>query len=255
MGNTLSYIPLEECINAYLDESEQSISKYYKCHNLAFRGMTEMGLDFFYRIKSVKLPINANMTVNIPSDCLQWNKIGALNAQGEVVPLKQNDKMTLFGDDLPDRITKDEDATINNFYCNTNWTFYNYWDGLTFGNIYGVPSGGYGIGQFKIDLPNGVILLNPGFSFPYLIVEYVSAPKDDETYYVPIQFKEAIISYLRWKDLISMPNSRKGGLGDKRDRRHEYFNDRRLAIARFNPLRMEQAHEDSMEAVRLTIKI
>ncbi len=254
MANTLSYIPLEQIINEYLDESEQSIHKYYKCHNLAFRGMTECGLDFFYKIKSVKLPINANKTVTIPSDCLQWNKIGALNSSGEVVPLKQNDKMTLFGGNLPDRIAKVEDATIDNFYTQDPYIFYNYWYDGAFCNLFGIPSGGYGVGQFKVDLSSGVILLNPDFAFPYVIMEYVAAPKDDENYYVPIQFKETIIFFLAWRDIAFLPNSRRGSLGDKRDRKHDYFTERRLAIARFTPLRLEQAYEDSIEGNRLTVK-
>jgi hypothetical protein len=254
MPNTLSYIKLEDCVNEYLDASEQSIHKFFKYHNLAYRALTELGLDFFYKVKSVKLLVRGNKTVAIPADCLQWNKIGALNSSGEVVPLKQNDKMTLFASGLPDRIQKDEDATIDNFYTQDPYIFYNYWDNGAFGNLYGIPSGGYGVGQFKVDLSGGVILLNPDFCFDYLIVEYVSAPKEDETYYIPIQFKEAVIAYIGWKDIQFLPNSRKGGLSDKRDRKHDYYNERRLAIARFKPLRLDQAYEQNLESQRLTIK-
>lgn len=72
--------------------------------------------------------------------------------------------------------------------------------------------------------------------------------------YVPIQFKEAIISYLRWKDIISIPSSRKGSIGDKAQRRHEYFNDRRLAVARYKPIHLEEAYQWNLENQRLVVK-
>ena len=60
MSNThQQYVSLDTVINMYLDRSEQSIHKYYKCWQIAFSGMEELGLDFFYQIKSVKLPVNS----------------------------------------------------------------------------------------------------------------------------------------------------------------------------------------------------
>lgn len=253
MGETLFYIPLEECVNDYLDESEQGISKAVKCHNLAFRLMTELGLDAFYKVQTVELTVLANKTVVIPNN-LQWTKVGVKNERGDWIPLKQNDKLIKLAANLPDRITKVEDNTIGPIY-NQNWNvFCNYWNGFAFVNLYGIPSGGYGVGQFSVDVSDGVIILNPDFAFPYVLVEGIIAPDGTETYYVPIQFKEAIIAGLAWLDIRNMPNGRKAGLGDKRDRRHEYYNQRRLALARFKPYREDQAYETNLENIRLTIK-
>lgn len=62
------YITLDSVVNNYLDQSEQGVHKYYKIWQLAFRGLETLGLDFFYAVKSVKLPVNPNKTVTIPSD-------------------------------------------------------------------------------------------------------------------------------------------------------------------------------------------
>lgn len=62
------WVTIDECVNLYLDRSEQSVHKYMKCWHLAFQGMEQLGLDFFYRIKSVKLPVAANFTVALPDD-------------------------------------------------------------------------------------------------------------------------------------------------------------------------------------------
>jgi hypothetical protein len=255
MGDHQSWIKLEECINDYIDESEQNIHKYFKLWHLAFRGMTELGLDFFYQVKSIKLPVNANLTVNLPPDYLQYTKVGILNSKGEIIPLSYNNKLTTYADQLPDRIEKTQDKSLWTWYDFNNLIWYNYWDGQNFTNLYGIPSGAPFVGNFKIDTANSIILLDECYTWDYLMLEYTSSPQEGGEYYIPIQFKEALISYLRWKDIISIPNSRRGNLGDKSQRRHEFFNDRRLAIARWKPISLEEAYEWSMQSQRMVVKL
>jgi hypothetical protein len=237
-----------------MDESEQSIHKQFKLTQLAYRACDELGLDFFYQIKTAKLPVNTNYTVDIPENCLNIVKAGILNARGEIVPLYQNNKLTTYADLFPDRMSKVIDNSVLGWYVNVNNVYFNYWDGFSYGNLYGVPSGQPFVGSFKIDNENGVILLSNNFAFEYLIVEYLAGPAPDQTVYVPIQFKEAIIAYLAWKDIKSIPTSRRGAIMDKRDRRHEYYNERRLAIARYKPIRMSEAYQLNLENQRLTVK-
>ena len=91
-----SYITIDECITAYIDEAEQSIHKYYKLWQLAFRGLTELGLDFFYVVNPLNFRYLANLTVPLPPDYLNYSKIGVLNSQGEIVPLMYNSKLTTY---------------------------------------------------------------------------------------------------------------------------------------------------------------
>lgn len=254
MGEHRQWIPLEECILAYIDEAELPPHKYFKLWHIAFRGMTELGLDFFYQVASFKLPVNANLTVNLPPNYLQWTKVGILNSKGEIVPLAYNSKLTTYADQLPDRLTKTQDNSLWTWYNYNNLIFYNYWDGQVFTNLYGIPSGAPFVGDFKIDNDNGLIVLDEQFCWDYVMLECVVSPKEGGEYYVPVQFKEAIISYLRWKDIISLPTSRRGSLGDKEQRRREYFNDRRLAIARWKPTSLEEAYHWSLENQRLVVK-
>ena len=254
VGSHQQWIDLEVCITDYLNESEQGIHKFYKLWHIAFRAMTELGLDFFYTIKSVKLPVNGNLTVTLPGDYINYSKIGVFNANSEVIPLTYNNKLTFFNDLQSTRAQNTEDNTLWNFYAFNSPIFYNYWDGQYFTALYGLPSGQPFVGEFKIDNANGIILLNEGFYYDYIVLEYISSPKQGQAYFVPIQFKEAVISYLRWKDIISLPSSRRGNLGDKRDRRHEFYNDRRIAMARYDPIDLEQAYEVNLRNQRLTVK-
>ena len=248
------WISVDECINAYMDESEQGNHKYFKLWNLAYRALTELGLDFFYSVKSVKLPVNANLTVTLPADYLNYTKVGILNAQGEIIPLSVNNNLTTAFDMQPSRLSQTQDPTVFTGYSPQGIVWWNYWNGYGLSNLYGLPSGSPFVGNFKIDNKNGVIVLDENFMFDYVMLEYISSPQQGQDYYVPIQFKEAVVSYLRWKDIISLPTSRKGSLGDKRDRRADYYNERRLAIARYDAVNLSDLYEWQLKNQRLGVK-
>jgi hypothetical protein len=256
MSNThQQYVPIDDIVRLYLDQSEQSIHKYYKCWQLAFRGMEEMGLDFFYQIKSVKLPVNANLTVPLPDDYLNYTKVGVLNSQGEIIPMGYNSNLTTYADLQPTRVEQTQDNTILDLVQFNTPIWYNYWTDGTFSNVYGLPSGSPFIGDFKIDNHNGVIVLSQNFGYEYVMLEYIASPKEGEDYYVPVHFKTALMWYIAYNDIAMMPNSRKGTLGDKEQRRRQYFNERRLAHARFKPVDLYSAYQWQLENQRLTVKI
>ncbi len=250
-----NYITVDSTITDYMGEAELSIHRYKKLFDIAYRGMYDLGLDFFFEIRTFKLPINANLTVNIPANCLNLIKAGVLNGKGEIIPLYSNSKLTTYADLLPDRISKTQDNTIFNWdiTCNGGW-YYNYWANGTYTNLYGLPSGAPFIGSFKYDSVNGIIVLSEDYEFDYLMIECLVGPEEGQDYYIPVQFREALIAWIAWLDIRNMPTSRKGNLGDKRDRRNEYYNQRRLAIARYSPFRIEDAIQASQEMTRMTIK-
>jgi hypothetical protein len=254
MAQHQQFVEIDEIINSFIDESEQSIHKFFKLWHIAFRGMTELGLDFFYKVKSLKLPINANFTVNLPADYLQYSKIGVLNDRGEIIPLRYNEKLTYYADQLPDRLEKTQDPTLFDAVSNNSPVWFNYWNGYMYTNLYGLPSGAPFVGSFKIDEQAGIILLDENFIYEYLMVEYVATPQEGEVYRIPIQFKEALISYLRWKDIISIPSKTHVNNSNVQMRRHEFFNDRRIALARFRPYYLEQAYMLNLEMTRKTVK-
>lgn len=254
MAQIGQFIEIDECINGYIDEAQLSIHNYFRLWQMAFRIMTDLGLSFFYQIKSVKLPINPNFTVDLPSDYLNYSKVGVLNDIGEVIPLRYNDKLTTYAEFSDDRLQKTQDNTLFNFFLFNTPIWYNFWTGNSFSTLYGMPSGAPFVGNFKIDNNAGLILLNETFTYPYIILEYISSPQQGQQYYVPIQFKEAMIAGLAWLDIRSLPSSRRGSLGDKRDRRHEFYNQRRLAWATYRPLHLQEAYEWNLQNTRLTVK-
>ena len=250
MSQHLSYVTLESIVQDYLTEGELPNHKYFKVWHLAYRGMEQLGLDAFYKIQTVKLPVNSNYTVVLPSDYVNWTKVGVLNDNGEIIPLYQNDKMTTFADLSSTRLEQTQDNTLWDWDTN-NWN--NYWNGQAFINIYGTPSGAPFVGSFKIDNENGVMLLDEKFKYDYVMIEYVASPQQGQEYYVPVQFREALIAWLWWKDKRAA-NTNRGQVGLSRDAKNDFFNERRNAIARWKPTRQLERYQASQEMTRLTVK-
>ena len=252
MATHLPYITIESVIQDYLVENDKSIHDYFKVFHLAFRGLEQLGLDFFYRVQSVKLPINANFTVTLPADYLNWCKIGILNDNGAIITLKENNNMTTYADLLPNRIEKTNDPD-SLWLQDGQGLWSNFWNG-GFGtsSVLGVPSGEPFVGEFKVDVENGVIILNQNFQRQYLMLEYLCSPQQGGTYYLPVQFREALIAWLNWK-MAKIGSSRyawriEGNL------KHEFICERRNAAARWHPIRKQQIYQVSQELSRLAIK-
>ena len=247
------WISLESCIYDYISEAELSQHKYFKLYHAAFRGMEDLGLDFFYQVKSVKLPINSNKTVTLPADYRQYTKLGILNGVGELVPLKYNQNLTTFSDLQPARVADTTSSNFVNYYSFSSPIFFNYWNGSSYDNLYGVNGNGLYGGGFKIDEANGVILLDSSFGYTGLVLEYVATPKEDEQYFVPSAFREAIVAWIAWVDIRNLTYKR--GMSQLiQMRRHEYFEARRLGIQKHRPFYLDQAYLAHLDSSKLVVK-
>lgn len=248
-----SWILLDTVVYDYLTESEQGENKFFKLWNICFRGMEQLGIDFFYEIKTVILQIDSTKTAKLPHDFANYSKIGCLNSFGQIVPFTYNNSLTLFAATNPERLTRIQSDSYYNLYQPESLCYYNYWDGYGYGNMYGIPSGGYQ-GTFRIDEPNQVIVFENEFTYNSIALEYVALPKEGESYYVPSIFREALIAWMAWKDINSAPLKRAVNL-DKEARRRDFGNERRLARARYKPFHLMEAYQWNLQTQRLTIKM
>jgi hypothetical protein len=254
MSQQQGWISLDSCIYDYISEAELSQHKYFKLYHLAFRCMENLGLDFFYQIKTIKLLVNANKTVTLPADFRKYNKVGILNGIGQLVPFKYNENLTTYDDLRAGRIAEVSANNFASYYSYSSPVFFNYWDGSSYGNLYGIPLTGIYGGGFKINEADGVILLDTTFGWSELYMEYTANPSADREYRIPSEFREAMIAWLAWRDIANVKTSSHYNLGDKRDRRHEYFEARRKGIAQYRPFYLDQAYIQNVESQRLVIK-
>jgi hypothetical protein len=253
MSQNRQFIPLKSCITHYLDQSEQSNHKYYKLFHLGTRGMDDMGLDFFYAARSFKIPVNANLTATIPGNVIKITKVGVFNQQGDVIPLSNNNKLSTAFDLAPTRLEQTQDNTIPTQLDQQGVWFYNYWNGNGYGNLYGYSSG-VAVGSYKIDNQNGVIVLGESFYYPYVLIEAICSEDENNECYLPIQFREAMIAWLAWQDTKYIPTKTHVQNSSVEARRRDYYNERKKAIAKYDPISIPDLYQWQLENQRMTVK-
>jgi len=198
--NTGMYVPLKTIVAYFLDEYNKSDGDQDQAWILGFRALTKLNQQIAAEPKTVRLPLLPNKTVQIPSDCISWSKIGLLNTHGEVVTLKINNGLTTFRDNNPNRL-EDLTPNINDSVVALGGTplFLNYFYNDGYYNLFGLGGGLIQYGECRVDERNGVILMPADFKYRDIIFEYISSPERDGDYVVPTVLTEAIIAFIAWK--------------------------------------------------------
>lgn len=247
MKDSARYVPLETIVKFYMSEANLTGAHYQRLYHLAHRGLVDIGLDITEEPKTLKLDVDANKTVVIPDDYIQWIKVGVLNERGEVATLRRNDSLTTYGMEDNDRLSKNTGDGVRSKTPFFHDSYQNFNSSGSLYNLYGIRNNMDYYGEFKVDDASNLILLDNDYSYDHIILEYLSNPTADSDLVIPIQAQEALIAFLRWMDIISMPASRRVNMGEKQIRKREYYNQRRLAKARIRPFRLW----DTNEVIRL----
>jgi len=241
--DTAQWLGLAEVVYQYIDQAKLTTAEFRRLWTIGVRGVEEMGMDVHSTPKTVKLAVKANKTVDLPSDFIAFSKAGVLNADGEVATLRRNTDLTAYRIDMADRLQNNTDNTDIETFRLQDLAYVNYYDGARYVNIFGVGAMLNSAGQFDISEDLGIIYLDNDFPYTYIILEYLSSPADDVDYKIPIQVKEAVLSYIAWKDIEMLPSGRRVNISEKQIRRKEYYNQKRLARLRVNPVTPWDANE------------
>lgn len=203
MSDLSKYIPLKQIVSYTLDECKKSDQDFDRYWVLAFRALADLLFDITAEPITVRLPVNGNKTVTLPSDYISWTKIGILNNKGEVSTLKVNTALTTYKDNNPNRISHLTEDIADGFPLLLNNPFFiNYYYNGQYLPLYGAGGGLIQYGECRIDENNGIIILNPEFRFDHVIFEYISSPERNGDYHVPTTCQEAVIAFIKWKDKL-----------------------------------------------------
>lgn len=196
------YVPLKRIVAYWLDEGGKSEADFDRGWIVAFRALVKIGLQVSFEPMTVRLPINTgNMTVPLPAGYLNWTKIGVINGSGEVSTLKINTSLTTWRDNNPNRLTAispdvpDLDVSM---YLQSPF-FYNYYFGSVYSPYFGIGGGLVQYSDVKVDELNNVIVLDPQYPFPDILLEYIGSPQMNNDYQIQTCCQEAVISFLNWK--------------------------------------------------------
>lgn len=194
------YTPLKTIVSYTLDEMDKSMGDFDKAWIIAFRALVDLGYNISFEPKTIRIPVNPNKTVTLPSDYLGWTKVGILNSNGEVSTLKVNNALTTYKDNNPNRISELTSDIQNTVPMILGFPFFfNYFDNGLYYNLYGVGGGLIQYGECRIDERNRVIILNTDFRFDAIILEYLSSPQKDGDYQIETTLQEAVIAFIKWK--------------------------------------------------------
>lgn len=259
-------VPIRKIVAQYLNSSDRGSHEFARLYNIAVRGIeNEFQLDIQGQFLTVLLPVNPNKTVQLPVGYINYSKVGIVNQIGEFVCLKRNDQLSNYHAIYYDQANRNAGVpTINTFsnpfvpsgdstdYNYSYW--YNFWQQGTSFNLYGLPSGTATIGTYKIDIGANVIILNPDFAYPQVLLEYLSDGFDEnsEDYMLDSRCAEAMLSWIRWQGCIDQP--KKYGEGSLARMERQYYNSKRLARMRMNPFNLAEMNDIIRRSTNLTAK-
>ncbi len=193
--------PLLRIVDYTLDELKKSDGDRDRYWVLAFRAMVDLTYDISAQPITFRLPVNPNMTVNFPPGCISWTKIGILNNNGEISTLKVNNALTSWKDLNPNRLVDLTPDITDSLPTLIQSPFYlNYFYDGVYQPLFGVGGGLIQYGDIRVDEENRVVILQTDFKYPQILFECIYSPEKDGDYKVPTALREAIISFIKWKD-------------------------------------------------------
>lgn len=244
-------IRLSDVVNFYISESNQTSAQFLRLWTLAFRGLVDMGFNTMWQPKTIRIKLNDNKTADLPADYMNWVKVGVFNSYGEIATLTVNNNLSTYKDLHHNRLTDiAADVTTPDMLAGSPFYFNYFFDG-NYQTLFGVPAGLITPGSCRIDEKNEVILFDPNFQYDYVVMEYISSPQEDDDFSIDVRFQEPMISWLRWKDVQS---SKVVGVGEKRDRKKDYYADLKKSKKFQKPFRLQEAEQVIRENSNLKLK-
>ena len=201
MTDISKYVDLSKVVSYFLDQYDKSMDSIDKCWVLAFRALTDIYSNLTAEPKTVRLPLNGNDTVNFPTDCWDWVKIGILTENKQVATLRINKNLTTYKDTNPNRLEYLTADVPPNVFPYVPYPFYlYYWNNGYYTTLFdAAPEGILYQGECKVDEANRVVILGPHFQFDHIMFEYASIPEKDYDYKIETVCQEAVIAFIEWK--------------------------------------------------------
>mgnify|MGYP000327246331 CR=1 FL=1 len=253
------YVTLEEVINNYLMSRDMddysAMTPRYKILYHAQRGIRELYYDVVREIRAISMELSPALTITLPPDFVSHVRISWVDDNGQLHPMAidnriniaqeylqdhdfsllfDNEGCVLEGDTLGD--TSDPESSDSSQIREYSFCSNGYQPNRNMSNYF--PNG-----KFKIDKNAGVIYFGSDAEEKNIVLEYISdglftgcEGRPEEEIRVHKFAETALLDYIH-HSLIK--NRRNVPYNEKIRSRKEYWNSRRLAKMRINPLRKE----------------
>jgi hypothetical protein len=256
-----NYIPLNQVVNDFvvtLDTDDYaSYAPDTTIRAFALRGIREMGFDMLKVIRSLKLAVSANGTIDLPDDYVDWTKVGVVGSDGLVYVLGENKNINQSqkystsggyfydtdGDGLYDREDSKSPTNSGSPMVDdgisegmNSYIFRNFVHENNHGRLYGIGGGHY-YEEFRVNMDQNRIELKSNRDINEVVIEYVADEARSTNPRVHVYAEEALRSYIYYK-LIERKSAVPAN--EKARARQEYYNERRKANARMKSFTKEE---------------
>ena len=182
---------------------DYSMKNYKRLVQIAIEGFTELSLWHLNSVEVVYLHMSTAKTVQLPSDYVDYNKIGIpINGQLRVITRKDCILLPrVFDDGTP--VGNTDSATSDSSMAGAIF-FDDHWRGGQFvGGLFGLP-GGIDSAYYRIDRENRQIVFSGDVPRSEIVLEYVSSGvKESGGTMIPREAVPALRTYVEWS-MIAM---------------------------------------------------
>jgi len=207
--------------------NDYSLKQYKRLLQICLEGFTELNLFHINAgLEVMYLHMSLAKTVSLPSDYVNWNKIG-IPIQGKLLVIPNHENILLPRTfDTGEAVGNSDDETVSSLSSGVFFT--PHWkNGAFVGGLYGLP-GGVSDAYFRVDKENRQIVFSGSTPRSEVVLEYTSSGlKLDGTSLIPREAVAALRTYVLWQK-------------DEYDPRVAYNAKERL----------KREHEEAVEAMR-----
>ena len=238
------FISLDEVIRTLLiDEGKSSDHEYLRYFNIGMRGLKELTFDVVRQIKTAVLNLDYKNTVDLPLDYVSYVRIGVAGENGEMQYLGRKERLPLIEGVSGSSGSAATDPPV--FTDNTPG------DGLW--GRYGYGGGGNANGYYREN--HDARTIEFGDITGSIVLEYISDGSTGltgEDIKIHAFAEEALRSFIYWK---SIQRKRAINMNEKMLAQKEYYNQKRLAVARMKSFNKAEALQASRKAFKQSPKL
>ena len=118
--------------------------------------------------------------------------------------------------------------------------FYNYYFGSVYSPYFGIGNGLITNGDCVVDEKNKIIVMQPGYNFPDVLVECIVSPQSNGDYQIQTVCQEAVIAFISWKMKV----------GSEQD----YYSRKIEARRRLKPVTLQEVNQAIRENQKYALK-
>lgn len=248
---------LQEICSEWMAENGKAENQRARIYTIGVSCLREINMDVNGLIKTVCLTVNANDTVDLPTDFMRYSKIGIIGSDGRVYCMGIDNSITLAPvyDSCGNPVRRSDLTSTGGLI--ENWGIGGgafYLTEATKGGAFGLGGGNNNLGYYRLDRATNQLWLsnlapNLGGS---IVVEYVAdVASEDGDFLVHPFIVQTVKDWIMWKYVAGDRNT---SLGEKQMRRSEYFNSLRLSNNRYSASTpeewMQQLRISNMASVR-----